>query len=71
MNLVENTKIHKEVEEELKNTYNDAIFENKIAKGTKLEESPYFGESVMEYDPSSKQAKQFNGFIREFLRRVN
>ena len=70
MNLVENTNIHKELEEVLKENYPGEIFEVKITKGTKLEESPFFNESVMEYAPGTKQANQFNAFIREFLRRV-
>ncbi|MCP3945022.1 MAG: ParA family protein [Desulfobacteraceae bacterium] len=70
MNLVEKTNIHKDLEKELKSQYNDMVFEFSISKGTKLEESPYYGESVMEYAPDTKQTKQFNGFIREFLRRV-
>lgn len=70
MNLVESTNIHKELEEVLKANYPDDILEVKISKGTKLEESPFFNESVMEYAPGTKQANQFNAFIREFLRRV-
>lgn len=70
MNLVENTNIHKELEEVLKENYPSDVFEIKISKGTKLEESPFFNESVMEYAPGTKQATQFNAFIREFLRRV-
>lgn len=71
MNLVEMTNLHEGLEGELRETYGDYVFESIINKGTKLEESPYFYESVMDYAPKTKQTKQLNAFIREFLRRVN
>ena len=70
INLIENTTIHKELSDKLKEQYKDLVFDCVISKGTKLEESPYYGESVMEYAPKTKQADQFNQFIRELLRRV-
>ncbi|MHA1575086.1 MAG: ParA family protein [Alphaproteobacteria bacterium] len=70
LNLLENTVIHKQLEENLRTTYGNAVFNSRISKGVKFEESPFFNESIMEYGKTTKQSKQFNAFIREFLKRV-
>ena len=70
LNLLERTNIHKELEENLRENYGDMVFQASIDKGVKYEESPFFNESVMEYASKTKQAKQFNSFIRELLKRV-
>ena len=71
LNLVEGRKttIGSELEEELRGTYEGLVFESVITKGVKLEESPAFSQSIMEYDPKGKQANQFNQFLDEFLNR--
>ncbi len=70
LNLIEKTVIHKELEDNLRSTYGEQVFKGFISKGTKVEESPFFNESIMEYGKKTKQANQFNAFIREFLKRV-
>jgi len=73
INLVEgrSTTIGEELEQLLRNDYGDLVFEVAINKSIKVEESPVFHKSVMEYAPKSKNAKQFNKFITEFLMRLN
>jgi chromosome partitioning protein len=72
LNLVEGraTTIGRELEDTLRETYGELVFESKIAKGTKLEESPSFNQSITEYDPQGKLALQFTVFLDEFLGRL-
>ena len=73
LNLVEGkqTTMGSELEETLRENYGALVFETRITKGVKLEESPSFLQSIMEYDPKGKQAQQFKGFIKEFLKRFD
>jgi chromosome partitioning protein len=72
LNLVEGRKttIGEELEETLRETYGELVFQAKIFKGTKLEESPSFNQSISEYDPQGKPALQFQNFMTEFLGRL-
>ena len=71
LNLVEGRKttIGDELEGVLRETYKDLVLKTRISKGVKLEESPAFGQSIMEYDPKGKQTTQFNKLLDEFLNR--
>ena len=73
LNLVEGrqTTIGEELESVLRENYQELIFQVKINKGIKLEESPSFNQSVMEYDPKGKQTIQINQFLDEFLMRLD
>ncbi len=73
LNLVEGRKtiIGEELEETLRETYGDLVFQSRISKGTKLEESPSFNQSISEYDPEGKPSLQFQNFINEFLGRLS
>lgn len=72
LNLVEgkNTKMAREIEEVLRESYPQYMFSSTIRKGIKLEESPSVNMSIMEYDPKGKDASQFRLFLDEFLNRV-
>ena len=72
LNLVEGkqTTMGGELEDVLREKYSNLVFETRITKGVKLEESPSFLQSIMEYDPKGKQTQQFNKFINEFLKRL-
>lgn len=72
LNLVEGRKttIGEELEETLRENYSELVFQTRLFKGTKLEESPSFNQSISEYDPQGKPALQFQNFIDEFLRRL-
>lgn len=63
------TSLGKEIERQLRDFYQDLIFENKINRAVKIEESPVFHESIMEYMPESKAAEQFELIINEFINR--
>jgi chromosome partitioning protein len=63
------TTIGDELEGVLRETYKGLVLETRISKGVKLEESPAFGQSIMEYDPKGKQTTQFNKLLDEFVNR--
>ncbi|MDF1758759.1 MAG: ParA family protein [Legionellaceae bacterium] len=63
------TSLGTEVERLLREHYKDQVFENKISRTVKLEESPAFQESIMDYDPNSKAAKQYEAVVDEFISR--
>lgn len=63
------TSLGKEIERQLRDFYQDMIFENKINRTVKIEESPAFKESVMEYMPDSKAAEQYGLVVDEFIKR--
>lgn len=73
LNLVEGkqTTMGGELEDTLRENYGDLVFKSSITKGIKLEESPSFLKSIMEYDPKGKQAQQFNKLIKEFITRLD
>ena len=72
LNLMEGrrTTIEAELEGILREKYRALIFHSILNKGIKLAESPSFTQSIMEYDPQSKPALQFEDFINEFLQRI-
>lgn len=63
------TSLGKEIERQLRDFYKDLVFKNKINRTVKIEESPAFNESIMEYMPESKAAEQFEAVIKEFIKR--
>jgi len=72
LNLVEGrpTKLATELEDVLRNTYGDLVFTSVIHKGVRLEESPAFQQSVMEYEPHGRPAVEFRKLIDELLQRL-
>ncbi len=72
LNLVEGRKttIANELETVLRENYEFLIFDTRINKGVKLEESPSFNQSIMEYDPNGKISKQIDSLINEILERL-
>lgn len=71
LNLVESTTISRELEETLREQYQELMFRTSISKGVKLEESPSFNQSIMEYDPRGKTSIQFQSFLSEFVERLS
>jgi chromosome partitioning protein len=72
LNLIEGRKttIADELERVLRDEYGNLIFTTKLNKGVKVEESPTFCQSIMEYDPQGKLAGQFQSFLDEFIQRI-
>ena len=63
------TSLGKEIERQLRDFYQGLVFDSKINRTVKIEESPAFNESIMEYMPESKAAEQFELIIDEFIKR--
>jgi chromosome partitioning protein len=72
LNLVEGkpTKLATELEEVLRRTYGDLVLTTVIHKGVRLEESPAFQQSVLEYEPQGRPATEFRHLIEELLPRL-
>jgi chromosome partitioning protein len=72
LNLVEGrpTKLATELEDVLRKTYGDLVFSTVIHKGVRLEESPAFQQSVMEYEPQGRPAVEFGKVLDELLQRL-
>lgn len=73
LNLIEGraTRMAKDIEGVLRDTYGELVFKTTLGKGVKLEESPSFNQSIMEYDPTSKQAQQLMALVDELVERVS
>ena len=63
------TNLSEQVAEEVKSHFGELVFETVIPRNVKLSEAPSFGESIMTYDPSSKGAKTYRAFAKEFIQR--
>ena len=72
LNLIEGRKttIADELERVLREEYGNLIFTTKLNKGVKVEESPTFCQSIMEYDPQGKLAGQFQSLLDELITRI-
>jgi chromosome partitioning protein len=72
LNLVEGkpTKLATELEDVLRKTYGNLVLTSVIHKGVRLEESPAFQQSVMEYEPHGRPAVEFRTLIDELLQRL-
>ena len=72
LNLLDGSRtiIQKELEEVLRDSYKGMVFNSILNKSTKFAESPAFNQSITEYAPQSKAAKQFSLFMEELINRV-
>jgi len=63
--------MEREMEKSLRETYKDLVLKAKINKRVKIEESPAFQKSIIDYDPKGPAAKEFKTMTNEILRRIN
>jgi len=72
ISLVDSRKLvmEREIEDGLRETYGKLLFETRLSKRVKVEESPGFQSSIFEYEPKGASAEEFNAFIKEFLIRI-
>ncbi len=61
------TKLSSQVVEDVKEHFQEKVFEMIIPRNVKLSEAPSFGKSILEYDPTSSGALAYKHFTREFL----
>lgn len=59
-----------EMEKALRESYGNLVFKTKINKRVKIEESPAFQQSIIQYKPKEQAAVEFTAFTNEFLQRL-
>lgn len=62
-------RLSNQVYEEVKRHFGDLVFNTVIARNVRLSEAPSHGLSVLDYDPTSKGAKNYNDLAHELLNR--
>jgi chromosome partitioning protein len=62
-------RLSNQVYEEVKRHFGDLVFNTVIARNVRLSEAPSHGMSVLEYDPSSKGAKNYIALAKELIAR--
>ena len=60
-------RLSNQVVEEVQNHFNDMVFKTIIQRNVKLGEAPSFGESIINYDVSSKGASNYLSLAKEIL----
>ena len=58
-----------QVHDEVRRHFGDLVFDTVIARNVRLSEAPSHGMSVLEYDRSSKGAKNYRNLAKELIRR--
>ena len=62
-------RLSNQVYEEVKRHFGDLVFNTVIARNVRLSEAPSHGVSVIEYDPSSKGARNYTALAKELIAR--
>ena len=62
-------RLSNQVYEEVKRRFGNLVFNTVIARNVRLSEAPSHGVSVLEYDPSSKGAKNYMALAKELIAR--
>lgn len=62
-------KLSNQVYEEIKRHFGDLVFQTVIARGVRLSEAPSHGQSVLEYDITSKGAQSYIQLAKELIKR--
>ncbi len=63
------TNLSEQVASEVSTHFGDLVFETVIPRNVRLGEAPSFGKPITEYDNSSRGARSYRDFAREFLER--
>ena len=63
------TNLSNEVFEEVKNFFNEKVYNTTISRNIRLAEAPSFGLPIMLYDEKCKGAESYRNLTREFLSR--
>lgn len=64
------TNLAKQVVEEVKNYFNDKVYETVIPRNIRLSEAPSHGIAIYEYDYKSQGAEAYLNFGKEFLKKA-
>jgi chromosome partitioning protein len=64
------TNLSNSVVEEVRRFFPDRIFQTLVPRSVRLAEAPSFGQSIGEYDPSSRGSQAYASFTRELIERL-
>lgn len=67
----ERSKLSNNMEENMRKSLGDLVFQTKIRKNIKVAEAPADCEDIFNYDPNSNGAKDYKTFTHELLSRLN
>ncbi len=72
INQVEGRKtlLQNDMQEALRENYQDLVFKTMIKKRIRLEESPIFQKDIASYNPRSQSAEEFLSLAKELLKRL-
>lgn len=62
-------RLSNQVVEEVQKHFNEMVFETVIQRNTKLSEAPSFGESIINYDATSKGATNYISLAEEIIKK--
>ena len=63
------TSLCKQVADEVKNYFGDAVFKTFIPRTVKIAEAPSYGQAITDYMPSNKGAKAYRNLAKEVIKR--
>ncbi len=61
------TNLSAQVAGEVKNYFNEMVYNNIIPRNVRLSEAPSYGKPIIEYDPRSKGSEVYLGLAREVM----
>jgi chromosome partitioning protein len=63
------TNLSRQVAEQVREHFPDEVYQSIIPRSIRLGEAPSFGQSIIEYDPTSSGASAYRALAQEFLAR--
>jgi chromosome partitioning protein len=65
------TSLSGQVKTEVKNYFQDQVFDTTIPRNIRLAEAPSYGQTIFDYDRRSKGAKAYKSLVSEIISRTN
>ena len=64
-------RLSNQVVDEVKKHFNSMVFNTIIQRNVKISEAPSYGETIIDYDASSKGASSYLNLAQEFITKNN
>jgi chromosome partitioning protein len=65
------TRLSQQVVEEVKDFFEEKVFETVIPRSVRLSEAPSFGQPINIYEPSGRGAEAYRNLAKEVMQRVS